>query len=77
MKKIKNSLEELKVAIEKHKPLIVNYGKGYYSDNDVLDHATWDDSIGKYRDSTGVWDTKLLLEIAQGKVDDTTLELEE
>ena len=77
MKKTKNSLEELKVAIEQHKPLLVNYGKGYFTDKDILDHATWDESIGKYRDDTGIWDTKLLLEIAQGKVDDTTLELEE
>lgn len=77
MKKTKNSLEELKAAIEKHKPLLVNYGKGFFTDKDILDHATWDESIGKYRDGTGIWDTKLLLEIAQGKVDDTTLELEE
>lgn len=75
--KTKNSLEELKVAIEQHKPLLVNYGKGFLSDNDVIDHATWDESIGKYRDEIGIWDTKLLLEVAQGKVDDTTLELEE
>ena len=75
--KTKNSLEELKAAIEKHKPLLVNYGKGFFTDKDILDHATWDESIGKYRDSTGIWDTKLLLEIDQGKVDDTTLELEE
>lgn len=77
MKKTKNSLEELKVAIEEHKPIVVNYGKGTLSDREIKDYAEWDEEIGKYRDSTGIWDTKLLLEIAQGKVEDKTLELEE
>ncbi len=69
--------EDLLKKLKEHQPIIVNYGKGFISDGDVKEKAEWDEEINAYRSETGIWDTKLLIEIAQGKVDDTSLELEE
>ena len=69
-------LNDLLEWIENKKPLTINYGKGYFTDQDIKDYATWDWSIGKYRDATGIWDMKLLLEIARGEVPETTIEVE-
>ena len=69
--------EDLLKKLKEHHPIVVNYGKGYFSDNEIKESAYWDESINAYRSETGIWDTKLLIEIAQGKVDETKLELEE
>lgn len=61
--------------MENKKPIIINYGKGYFSDKVIKEKAEYDNSIGKYRDSTGVWDMKLLLEIARGEVKNTKIEI--
>ena len=53
----------------------MNYGKGYLGDYDVKDLARWNDEIGRYVDSTGIWSTELLLEIAQGKVKNMSVEV--
>lgn len=74
MKKIEDSLQKLKDVIKHHKPLIVNYGKGYFCNEDIKDYSVWDEAIGKYRDNTGVWATEMLLEIAKGEVPNTTIE---
>lgn len=77
MMKTEDLLKKLKEAIKDHKPITVNYGKGFFGDYDVKEKAYWDESINRYRDSTGIWSTELLLEIARGEVVDTTIELEE
>ena len=61
--------------LKEHKPIIVNYGKGYFSNKDVREPAYWDDKIQKYRSETGIWSNNLLKEIARGEVENTTIEL--
>lgn len=68
--------EGLLKRLREHQPIVINYGKGYFTNQDIKEYATWDWSIGKYRDTTGIWDTKLLLEIARGEVPGTTIEVE-
>ena len=63
--------------LKEHKPIIINYGKGILTDEDVKDYATWDDEIQKYRDDTGIWSTELLLEIIKGNVENTKIEIGE
>lgn len=75
--KTEDLLKKLKEVIRKHEPITVNYGKGYFSDDDVVETAYWDESINRYRDSTGIWSTELLFEIARGEVEDTKIVLEE
>lgn len=69
-------LNELLKAIENKKPLVINFGKGRLSNNDVKDYAKWDDEVEAYRSFTGIWSIELLLEIAKGNVENTKIELE-
>lgn len=62
-------------AIKNKQPITINYGKGILSNNYIKDYAKWDYEIDKYRDETGYWETELLIDIAKGKVEGTTLEL--
>ena len=41
----KNLLKQL----EEHKPIIINYGKGYYTDEDLKDYAKWDEEKNTYK----------------------------
>ena len=68
---------ELLQRLKEHNPIIINYGKGILTDEDVKDYATWDDEIQKYRDDTGIWSTELLLEIIKGNVENTKIEIGE
>lgn len=61
--------------LKEHKRIIVNYGKGYFSENDVKEEAYYDESIQKYRSLTGVWSNKLLREIARGEIDGYSIEI--
>ena len=61
--------------LKEHKPIIVNYGKGYLSDKEVKEPAYFDDEIKKYRSETGIWGNKLLREIARGEVEKYSIEL--
>lgn len=74
MKK-ENLLKKYLEAIKNKQPLTINYGKGMLSNEDIKDYATWDYKLGKYTDETGQWDTELLIDIAKGKVEGTTLEI--
>lgn len=69
--------EDLLKRLKEHQPIVVNYGKGILSDKEIKEPAYWDEEKNMYASETGYWDTKLLIEIAQGKVEDTKLELEE
>lgn len=61
--------------LKEHKPIIVNYGKGYFTDEDVKEEAYYDESIQKYRSETGIWGNKLLREITRGEVEGYSIEL--
>lgn len=61
--------------IKEHKPIIVNYGKGILSDNEVKEPAYYDEKIGCYRSDTGIWSNKLLNEIYKGEVKDMKIEI--
>ena len=70
MEKIFNHLKE-------HKPIIVNYGKGYFTDNEIKETAYYDEETQKYRSETGIWSNQLLREIAKGEVENTSIEIGE
>lgn len=70
MTKIFNHLKE-------HKPIIVNYGKGYFTDNEIKEVAYYDNNIQKYRSETGIWGNQLLRGIARGEVENTKIEIGE
>lgn len=67
-------LENLLKRLQEKQPITINYGKGCLSNNDIKDYATWNDKEQAYTDSTGIWDLKLLIEIAKGKVEGITIE---
>lgn len=66
---------DLLKQLEEHKPIIINYGKGYYTEEDIKDYAKWDDKLNTYRDETGIWKIELLIDIAKGYVEGTKLEI--
>lgn len=68
--------ENLLQKLKEHKPIVVNYGKGQLSGEDIKEPAYYDEDIKKYVSETGIWDTNLLIEIARGEVEDTSIELE-
>lgn len=63
--------------LQEHKPIVINMGKGYLSDNDIKEDAWYDEEIEKYRSDTGVYSNKLIREIVNGEVEDTTIEIGE
>ena len=65
----------MKEAIKNHEPLIVNYGTGKLTGEDVKELTFWNKSKNKYDSETGEWSTELLLEIAKGEVEDMSIEL--
>lgn len=63
-------------AIKNHKPIVINYGKGTITDDEIKDYATWDEKEQAYRDETGVWTKEnILIDIAEGRVPYATIEL--
>lgn len=75
MKKTEDLLKKLKEAIKNHEPIIVNYGKGYISGEDVKELTFWSNEKNRYISETGQWSTELLLDIIKGKVEDVSIEL--
>ena len=69
MMKQENSLKKLK----EHQPIIVDYGKGLLSNDHVLEKAIWNNEKNAYISETGIWNIKLLIEIATGKVEGMAL----
>ena len=67
-----NNLEE---AIRNHEPIIVNYGKGKITKNEIKEITFYNNDKDKYISETGEWDTNLLIDIARGKVEDISIEL--
>ena len=63
--------------LHEHKPIIINYGKGYFTDDDIKEKAYYNDDLQMYVSSTGIWGNKLLKQIFRGEIDNTRIELEE
>ena len=63
--------------LQEHKPIIVNYGKGYFSDEDIKEVAYYDEEIQKYRSQTGIWSNKLLRQIANNEIENIKIEIGE
>ena len=62
-------------TLKEHKPIIVNYGKGFISDKDIKELATYDYTLNTYISDTGVWSKTLINEILNDKVEGVSLEL--
>ena len=65
---------DLLQKLKEHQPITINYGKGTLSNEDIKDYAVWDETIQRYRDDTGIWDTELLIDIANGKSKNAKIE---
>lgn len=74
MKDLKISLEQFKEIISKHQSFIVNYGKGENGE-DIKEEAYWDEKEQLYDSETGHWGFKTLYKIANGEVENTSIEL--
>lgn len=61
--------------LKEHKPIIVNYGKGYITGEDVKEESYYDKTLQKYVSPTGIWGNKVLREIARGEVKGYSIEL--
>lgn len=75
MMKTDDLLKKLKDAIKNHEPIIVNYGKGIFSNKEIKEITFWSKDKNKYVSETGQWSTELLLDIIKGKVENTSIEL--
>lgn len=69
-------MEKIFKHLHEHKPIIINYGKGYFSGEDIKEKAYYDENIQKYRSETGIWGNNLLRQIVRGEVEETRVELE-
>lgn len=69
-------MEKIFKHLHEHKPIIINYGKGYLSGEDIKEQAYYDENIQKYRSETGIWGNNLLRQIVRGEVEETRIELE-
>jgi len=63
--------------LQEHKPIVINMGKGYLSDDDIKEKVWFDEEIQKYRSDTGIYSNKLIREIVNGEVEDTSIEIGE
>lgn len=62
------NLKRLKTALTEHKNMVVDF------DNGLSEELYYDDEIGEYKGKEiGIWNLKLLLEIAEGKVENVCL----
>lgn len=68
--------EDLLKKLKEHQPIIVNYGRDELSKNkkEIKELAVWSNKENAYISDTGIWDTKLLIEIIRGEVKDTSIE---
>ena len=61
-------LKQLKMALTEHKDLILKL------DNDVF-KLSWNTDMQKYQGTLGIWTIGVLLDIANGKINGTSLEV--
>lgn len=67
--------EKIFEHLKQHKPIIVNMGKGFFTDEDIKEESYYDEKLQKYVGLTGIWGNKLLREIARGEVEGCSIEL--
>lgn len=71
-----NSLKILEWANKNKKPIIINMGKGNLSDEEIKEKLIWDDNLKTYvGEEIGIWNLKLLYEIARGEVENFKIEM--
>lgn len=63
--------------LKEHKPIIINYGKGIITNEDVREKAYYDDKEQKYVSETGIWSNKLLRQILNNEIEDIKIEIGE
>ena len=63
--------------LKEHKPIIINYGKGIITNEDVKEKAYYDEKEQKYVSETGIWSNKLLRQILNNEVEDVKIEVGE
>lgn len=76
MKNIVDS-KKIKEAIDNHEPIVVNYGKGYITQEEIKEVTFWNSEKNRYISETGQWSTELLHDIARGNVPNVSIELME
>ena len=71
-----NSLKILEEAIKNKEPILVNYGKDEFSKDkkEIKELAFWSEKENTFISDTGIWNLKLLYEIARGEVENTSIE---
>lgn len=70
-------MEKIFKHLSDHKPIIINYGKGYFSEKDIKEKAYYNETLQKYCSETGVWGNGLLRQILRGEVENTKIEIGE
>lgn len=68
---------KIKEAIKNHEPIIINYGKGYITQEDIKEVTLWNSEKNRYISETGQWSADLLQDIARGEVPNISIELME
>lgn len=71
-----NSLKILEEAIKNKQPIVINWGQDELSKDkkDIKELSFWSDKENTFVSETGIWDLKLLYEIARGEVKNTSIE---
>ena len=68
--------EDLLKKLKNHSPLVINFGKGYFTEEDIKEKIYWNNEKKEYvGESSIVWKLNILLEIARGEVENTTFEV--
>lgn len=66
---------KIKEAIKNREPIVVNYGKGYITQEEIKEVTFWNSEKNRYISETGQWSTDLLQDIAKGEVPNVSIEL--
>lgn len=68
---------KIREAIKNHEPIIINYGKGYITQEDIKEVTLWNSEKNRYISETGQWSADLLQDIARRNVPNVSIELME
>ena len=74
MKRLEDS-RRIKEAINNREPIIINYGKGYITQEEIKEVTFWNSEKNRYISETGQWSIDLLKDIANGEVPNVSIEL--
>lgn len=76
MKRLEDS-RKIKEAINNREPIVINYGKGYITQEEIKEVTFWNSEKNRYISETGQWSIDLLNDIARGEVPNVSIELME